>query len=231
MPPLHNRNPRFPPANATGHPERRNCVTTEKPTGSALAVALAAFQAELPRVGKDNEAVVKSDKGSYKYNFADLADVSHAVMPVLAKHGLSFSAKPTLNADGKFVLEYTLRHVSGESDMGQFPLSSSGNPQQIGSLITYARRYTLSAVTGIVPDGDDDGQAAAEQAHQQPPPPHPADVARAQLKAARRENGWDADRVGALYDGDLATETDAAAIEAFTKSLFARPAADLKAPA
>ena len=205
-------------------------MTTENPAGSPLATALAAFQAELPRVGKDNEAVVKSDKGSYKYNFADLADVSHAVMPILAKHGLSFSAKPTLNADGKFVLEYTLRHVSGESDMGQFPLSSTGSPQQIGSLITYARRYTLSAVTGIVPDEDDDGQAA-EQAHQQPPPAHPADVARASLKATCRENGWDVGRVAALYDGDLKTETDAAAIEAFSKSLFSRPDAELKVPA
>jgi hypothetical protein len=197
---------------------------------ATLASALAAFQASLPRVGKDNLAVVKSDKGSYKYNYADLSDVTAAALPALAKHGLSFSAKPTL-IDGKFVLEYTLRHVSGESDTGHYPLTA-GTPQQQGSAITYARRYALSAVTGIVPDEDDDGQAA-EQAHQQEPViPNPstlADEARRQLKAKCTENGWDLARVADLYDGDLKTEADAQAISAFTKSLFARSDSELQA--
>jgi hypothetical protein len=121
-----------------------------------LASALAAFQLELPRLEKGSEA----DAGTYRYKYADLADVSLAVLPLLAKHGLSFSAKPTLDDGGRFVLEYALRHVSGESDTGSYPLPS-GSPQQIGSAITYARRYTLSAMTGIAPDVDDDGKAAA----------------------------------------------------------------------
>ena len=119
-----------------------------------LASALAAFQLELPRLEKGNTA----DTGSYKYRYADLADVSSVVLPLLAKHGLSFSAKPTLD-DGRFVLEYVLRHVSGESDGGVYPLPS-GTPQQIGSAITYARRYVLGAITGVAPDADDDGKAA-----------------------------------------------------------------------
>lgn len=128
---------------------------------SALAAALAAFQAEIPHIGKDNLAVVKSDKGSYKYTYADLSTISAKVLPLLAKNGLSFSAKPTINSEGKFVLEYTLRHSGGESDMGQYPLSATGTPQQVGSAITYARRYALCAVTGVTPDEDDDGAAAS----------------------------------------------------------------------
>lgn len=135
-----------------------------------LASALAAFQAVIPRIGKDNLAVVKSDKGNYKYAYADLSDISAKVLPLLAKNGLSFSAKPTLNAEGKFVLEYTLRHTSGEKDVGQYPLSITGTPQQVGSLITYARRYALCAVTGVTPDEDDDGEAASQVA----PAQHPA---------------------------------------------------------
>lgn len=122
-----------------------------------LASALAAFQAELPRLGKGNTA----DAGTYKYKYADLADVSMAVLPLLGKHGLSFSAKPTLDASGKFVLEYALRHSSGESDGGSYPLPT-GRPQEVGSAITYARRYALSAMTGIAPDGDDDGATAPD---------------------------------------------------------------------
>lgn len=122
--------------------------------GAKFAEALAAFQAELPKLDKANTA----DTGSYTYRYADLADVSSVVLPLLAKHGLSFSSKPTLD-EGKFVLAYVLRHVSGESDSGTYPLPS-GTPQQIGSAITYARRYVLGAITGVAPDADDDGKAA-----------------------------------------------------------------------
>lgn len=122
-----------------------------------LATALAAFQAELPRVGKGNTA----DAGTYKYKYADLADVSSAVLPLLGKHGLSFSAKPMLDGDGKFVLEYTLRHSSGEQDGGRYPLPT-GKPQDVGSAITYARRYALQCMTGVAPDADDDGASAPD---------------------------------------------------------------------
>jgi hypothetical protein len=219
-------------------------VTTEKP--GQLATALAAFQAALPRVGKDNLAVVKSDKGSYKYTYADLSDVSHAVLPALAKHGLSFSAKPTL-LDGKFVLEYTLRHSSGESDTGWYPLTATGTPQQVGSAITYARRYALSAVTGIVPDEDDDGQAAEQAppapqraAQQEPEYDEPEPVvtvaqARGHLAASCKDNGWDLGRVAALYaeknGHNIAEATNPELIGKFRESLFALPNSDLTADA
>lgn len=121
-----------------------------------LAAALAKFQSELPHLNKGNTA----NTGTYSYRYADLADVSTLVLPLLGKHGLSFSAKPTLDETGRFVLEYTLRHEAGECDTGRYPLNASGTPQQIGSSITYARRYALCSVTGIAPDEDDDGAQA-----------------------------------------------------------------------
>lgn len=122
----------------------------------SLAAALAAFQADLPRVGKDSSA----NTGSYSYKYADLGALAPAVLPALGRQGLSFSCKPTL-LDGQFVLVYTLRHESGEQDQGVYPLPSSGNPQAIGSAITYGKRYCLCAVTGVAPDEDDDGAAAS----------------------------------------------------------------------
>lgn len=121
-----------------------------------LAKALAAFQSELPKVGKGS---VNSHFGS---KYADLADVSNAVLPLLGKHGLSFSAKPTLNEAGQFVLAYELRHESGDSDGGSYPLPATGTPQQIGSAITYARRYALQAMTGVAADEDDDGNSTRD---------------------------------------------------------------------
>jgi ERF superfamily len=133
----------------------------------ALNEALAKLQAALPRVGKDQTAKVKSDKANYSYKYADLADVSQAVLPLLGKVGLSFTAKPTMH-DGAFVLHYKLRHTSGEHDEGFYPLPDPQRtgPQQVGSAITYARRYCLCAVTGVHPDGEDDDGAAAQYAPQ-----------------------------------------------------------------
>jgi hypothetical protein len=127
-----------------------------------LSTALAAFQAELPVIVKESTAKVSSDKGGYNYDYADLAAVSKVVLPLLGKHGLSFSSKPTI-VDGKFVLSYVLRHTGGDSDEGVYPLPSSGTPQQVGSAITYARRYSLMALSGVFPQGeDDDGKKAGE---------------------------------------------------------------------
>ena len=119
-----------------------------------LTAALAAFQADLPKVGKG------SVNPAFKSKYADLADVVAVVLPALAKQGLTWVTRPTFTENG-FVLAYELRHVSGESVTGEWPLPDPGTPaQQMGSAVTYAKRYTLSAVTGIAPDDDDDGNAA-----------------------------------------------------------------------
>jgi hypothetical protein len=130
--------------------------------GSELAAALAKVQAELPKVAKSETA----DTGTYTYSYADLADVSAKILPLLGKHGLAFTARPTLNDDGRFVLAYSLIHSSGEREDGQYPLPlpEKATAQQVGSAVTYARRYSLCAVTGVAPDEDDDGAAAAKAA-------------------------------------------------------------------
>ena len=134
---------------------------------ASLYTALAAVQAELPHIDKGNigGGDTKDGKKGPKYKYADLADVSQAVLPLLAKHGLAFNSKPTM-VDGEFGLSYKLVHKSGEKDEGFVPFGRTGSPQQTGSLITYYRRYCLCAITGAAPDADDDG-AAAEAGHQQ----------------------------------------------------------------
>jgi ERF superfamily len=127
---------------------------------NGLAQALVKLQASLPEIKKDRNA----DTGSYSYNYADLAQVTRALMPILTGLGLAFITKPTVKDDGRVVLAYKLLHVSGECEAGEYPLPNSGTPQSMGSAITYARRYALCAVTGIAPEDDDDGAAAEAQA-------------------------------------------------------------------
>ena len=118
----------------------------------SLTAALAAFQAEIPTVAKSNEA----NAGTYKYSYADLSDVTEVAMPLLGKHGLAWVTIPTMTDAGGFVLKYELRHESGDSIEGVYPLPApTMQAQQVGSAITYARRYAFCAVTGIAPGGDD----------------------------------------------------------------------------
>lgn len=118
----------------------------------------------MPHIRKDLTAKVETKTGpGYRYSYADLAQISREVLPILGKLGLSFTSRPTL-ADGRFVLAYELLHISGESRTGVYPLPDRGTPQEIGGAITYARRYCLCAVTGAAPDDDDNDAAAAERA-------------------------------------------------------------------
>src|ERR1700677_808759 len=105
-----------------------------------LAEALAALQARLPRVAKTSEG---QERGGKKDKYADLADIPAVLLPLLADLGLSFVACPTLADDmeHRFVLRYRLMHPSGEEIFAHSPLPSTGPPQQVGSAITYARRY------------------------------------------------------------------------------------------
>lgn len=125
---------------------------------SELAAALVKVQAELKPIARNAEGQV----GNKKRKYADLAAVSAVVLPLLAKNGLAFTAWPTL-ADGQFVLSYSLIHEAGEERTGTYPLPASGNSQQIGGVITYARRYVLCAVTGAAPEGEDDDAAGTQE--------------------------------------------------------------------
>lgn len=127
-----------------------------------LAAALVQVQTKLPQIEKHQTATVKMEKGgTYSYDYADLADVSEQILPLLADAGLAWVCMPTLNHDGKFVLSYELLHTSGERKAGEYPLPNSGTPQAMGAAISYARRYCLCAVTGVAPKGDDNDAAEA----------------------------------------------------------------------
>lgn len=139
---------------------------------SPLAAALARVQEQLPRLGKSETGEVSGTTKdgkyfSYSYSYADLASVARAIMPLLGANGLAFTAFPTIGERG-LELRYHLLHEAGEEMVGHYPLTGS-TAQQLGSSITYARRYCLCAVTGIAPDEDDDAAQAdgAREAEQE----------------------------------------------------------------
>ena len=120
---------------------------------AALAAALSKAQAAMSAAKKD------STNPHFKSRYADLASIWEACREPLTKNGLAVVQLPGKDEAGYYV-ETVLTHASGEFIAAKLHIvPTKDDPQGLGSAITYARRYGLSAVAGIAPD-DDDGEAA-----------------------------------------------------------------------
>ena len=120
-----------------------------------LSAALVKAQAECQNV------TMNRTNPHFKSRYADLAAVRDAIIPVFNKHGIAIIQTPTTDSFSGFALETRLVHSSGEHMIWSFPLpSDTSKMQAIGSAISYARRYTLSAIAGVASEEDDDGNAA-----------------------------------------------------------------------
>lgn len=159
---------------------------------ASLAKALAAAQAEITNPQKNREVTVSTKTGgSYKFKYATLDGILDAVRPALTKNGLWF-VQTLANGDGKYRLETTLMHESGDWVQSEQPLFvSDATNQAFGSALTYAKRYALTGMLGIAADEDDDGNGAdgnhiKESTERGKTPPKPTGNApgKAQEKAA-----------------------------------------------
>lgn len=124
---------------------------------SKISAALVKAQGELNAVHKDG------NNPHFRSKYATLQNIVESTRDTLRKHGLA--VVQTFNeTDGTYIsLNTTVIHESGECISGTFSMRPSKvDPQGLGSATTYARRYALSAILGIVTDDDDDGNAASQ---------------------------------------------------------------------
>ena len=124
---------------------------------AALAAALSKAQAEIQDPIKD------TDNDFFKSSYANLHTVLSAVRPVFGEHGLSVIQLPCGDG-GNVGLVTRLLHESGEwieGDALSINIGNAKNPAQAaGAVITYLRRYALSACAGVF-QADDDGNVLA----------------------------------------------------------------------
>jgi hypothetical protein len=123
-----------------------------------LAGALLKLQDAAPTLTKDASGQV----GSRHYKYTPLDTIVEKIGPLLVDNGLVWTTRPSGSAEAP-TLVYELIHAeSGEAIAGEMPLMIGDNPtsQALGSAITYARRYALTAVLNLVADEDDDGAAS-----------------------------------------------------------------------
>ena len=125
---------------------------------AALNEALAKAQGEFDDIKRERTVEVQTKTGGkYTFSYAPLDLIMSTVRPTLAKHGLSvvqvLEPGPSLRTE--------LRHAAGGVIGGSFPFTAPENAQQLGSLITYLRRYSLVALLGLTTEEDDDGSKAS----------------------------------------------------------------------
>lgn len=120
-----------------------------------LAKALAQFQSEVIQPMKDKA------NPFFKSKYVPLENVVEAITNTAPKLGLSFLQYPVANNEYVGIVT-VLMHSSGQFIETEpvFAKPVKQDPQAVGSVITYLKRYSLSAVFGITSDEDDDGNKA-----------------------------------------------------------------------
>jgi hypothetical protein len=157
--------------------------TLSSPEITDLAKAMLKVQQALTPACKDAENPFS------KSRYATLNSVMDACRDALIAESIWVAQYPVATEPGHLGLVTKLVH--GESGQWQsslmvMPLPKS-DPQGYGSALTYARRYGLATLVGLVSEADDDGEAASGQRSkpakpterrpvpQRNPPPPPAD--------------------------------------------------------
>lgn len=133
-------------------------------TLTEFSKAFAKTQQEMKQPLKD------ANNPFFKSKYVPLENVVEAITESASKNGLSFTQFPSSDEDGNVTVGTLVMHSSGEwieyDPIKMKPVKN--DPQSIGSAITYAKRYALSAIFGITSDQDDDGNEDTQTKKQRP---------------------------------------------------------------
>jgi hypothetical protein len=160
------------------------------PQVGELAAALAKAQAAMKPAQKD------AKNPHFGSRYSSLAEVWDAIREPLTANGLSVVQLPSSTPSSVSVAT-TLLHTSGQWMRSSFTMllrpeySKNGTelkpgPQQVGSAITYGRRYGLCAMVGVASTDEDDDGNAASRAGDPPPSAAKAEPAAPSQERLRR---------------------------------------------
>lgn len=125
-----------------------------------LAPALSKLQSSISNPVKDAKA--------HHSRYASFPSVLNTIRPHLAENGLSIvqtSRKDELYGSMHVIVTTRLLHSSGqwiqEDISSAINMKAQNSIQDMGSLISYLKRYAIQGLVLIAGDDDDDGEAAA----------------------------------------------------------------------
>lgn len=123
-----------------------------------LFEALIKFQSMVVSVPKNKTVKMKS----FNYSYADLGDIMSITRKPLIDCGLGIIQFITEENSFEYLVT-KLIHISGESFESKMKMRTIGaTSQELGSAITYARRYAICCLLGIVADDDTDDVRAPD---------------------------------------------------------------------
>lgn len=125
-----------------------------KPPFYEANAAFVKAQSEFEPVAFDKE------NPHFKNKYASLGAVLKATLPALNRNGIALVAQTEIS-EGEIWLVTRLVNGGIAFARAEWPIGKVGtHPQQLGSALTYARRYTLQSLLGVAAEDDDDGNAA-----------------------------------------------------------------------
>ena len=135
---------------------------------AALAGALAKAQLQIEPASKN------ATNPHFRSHYADLASIWDACRGPLNTNGLSIVQFPCDGDVGRIGLCTMIVHSSGEWMSETITVKAlKEDPQFLGGVLTYLRRYSLAAVVGVTATEDDDGNAASTPANARVSAPAP----------------------------------------------------------
>ncbi|WP_239733034.1 ERF family protein [Mammaliicoccus sp. E-M26] len=122
-----------------------------------ISKAMAKFQSEVKQPFKD------ANNPFFKSKYVPLESVVESITSIAPKHGISFVQWASNDDTGRVGVSTMIMHTSGEYiEFDPVYMNADKNTAQgAGALISYLKRYSLSAVFGITSDQDDDGNHAS----------------------------------------------------------------------
>jgi len=128
-----------------------------------LAISLAKAQ------GKITVAIEDKKNPHFKSTYSSLNSIWDACRSAISEEGLSVTQIMQPSATSIDLITILL-HESGQWIKSVLPIPSLQlTPQQLGSAITYLRRYSLSAIVGVAPGFEDDGESVRNEKIQSTP--------------------------------------------------------------
>lgn len=119
---------------------------------------LAEFHSKVKPPAKNGHVNFRTKAGQKKYDYVRLEDLIKSIDEALKGTGLTWNQDSEVK-NGIIRVRTTLLSSNGYEQVGSWlEIKTGGDPQAIGSALTYAKRYSLGTAFGINSETDDDGE-------------------------------------------------------------------------
>ncbi len=128
---------------------------------------LSIFHQQVKQPAKNGHVDFTSKKGRTKYDYVLLQDLIKAIDDGLKGTGMTWTQEVRMETQ-TIGIQTIIKSDNGyQEKYGWMTLPNSRQPQDIGSALTYLKRYSLGTAFGVNSETDDDAALANENANKQ----------------------------------------------------------------